>query len=121
LSLQARNALAYAEREHRKGITAKLEQLAKDGRCTVDECNKRLEAVGAIALSLDASGQPASSDVEKWIESRESVPAGTFWDEKTRTANVAMSLAEPSARQQLGSDEAAVTYARELMGLPAKK
>lgn len=122
LSLQARNALAYAEREHRKGITARLEKLRDDGQCTVDEFNKRLEGVTTISLSLDDSGQPASSDVEKWIESRETVPAGTFWDEATRTANVQrMSLVEPSERQTLGSEEAGVEYGRQLMGLAAKK
>jgi hypothetical protein len=118
LSLKANNALAYAEREHRRGITARLEQLAKDGRCTVDECNKHLEAIGTISLSLDDNGQPASSDVEKWIESRAAVPAGTFWDEATRTANVQrMSLVEPDARQTLGAEDAGVEYGRKLMGL----
>jgi hypothetical protein len=117
LSLKANNALAYAEREHRRGITARLEQLAKDGRCTVDECNKHLEAIGTISLSLDDNGQPASSDVEKWIDSRAAVPAGTFWDEATRTANVKMSLVEPETRQTLGNEEAGVQYGRQLMGL----
>ncbi len=120
MSLQVRNAVAYAEREHRKGITAKLQQLRDRGQCTIDECNKRLETVGTIALSLNDDGSPKLTDTEKWIEAREAVPAGTFWDEATRTARVkaqAMSLVQPGENQQLGSDEEAEKYARKLAGL----
>lgn len=119
MSLQARNALAYAEREHRKGIQNRIESLRDSGRCTVDEANKQLEGVSTIRLSLSEDGQPDLSDAEKWIASREPIPAGTFWDETTRTANQKrMSLVlNPAAHQQLNADDDAIAHARKLIGL----
>jgi hypothetical protein len=120
MSLQARNALAYAEREHRKGIQAAIETLRDSGRCTVAEATKQLEGVDTIRLSLNDDGSPLLCDAEKWIASRQSVPAGTFWDEATRTANQqaqAMSLVNPGSHQQLSGDAEAEQYARKLAGL----
>jgi len=91
LSLQARTSIAYAERRHREDVSKRLDQLLKTGRCTPAECKERATSIGSIKLSLDASGCPAESDVEKWISSREAVPAGTFFSEesKLRMASVA--------------------------------
>jgi hypothetical protein len=119
MSLQARNALAYAEREHRKGIQARIEKLRDEGRCTVDECNKHLEGVGTIRLSLDSDGSPELSDVEKWIDSRQAVPAGTFWSNEQKT-RMSTTVAEPAARMSLDHDDNAVQYGLELMGLAKK-
>lgn len=90
LSLQAQTALNYAERQHRNSIQTRLDVLAKTGRCTPDERNAKAGLLGAVKLSLTAEGQPEQGDLEKWIESRESVPAGTFWsdEQKTRASQV---------------------------------
>lgn len=108
MSLASRNALAYAEREHRKGIQSRLDSLRDSGRCTVDEHSKRRDGVAAVRLSLSEAGEPELSDLEKWIESREAVPQGTFYTPEQRTAATKrMALAEPGEHQQLEADEAA--------------
>lgn len=38
----------------------------------------------AVRLSLTRDGEPVASDVDKFIASREAVPEGTFWDDKSR-------------------------------------
>lgn len=121
MSLASRNALAYSEREHRKGIQSRLDTLRDQGRCTVDEHSKRMEGVAAIRLSLDDDGNPNLSDLEKWLDSREAVPAGTFWTPEMRTANATrLSIAEPGEHQRLGSDAEAEDYARKLAGVSKK-
>jgi hypothetical protein len=96
LSLEARGAIAWAERTHREQVTNRLRKLLDEGQCTPAEHKARSEHVAAIKLSLDASGQPAPSDLEKWIESREAVPRGTFWDPDTKTKKMSLtSVADP--------------------------
>lgn len=80
LSLETKQALAYGERAHREKIVARLDQLLEAGKCTPDEHAKQKPLVGAVKLSLNKDGEPETSSVESWIESRESVPKGTFWD-----------------------------------------
>jgi hypothetical protein len=105
MSLASRNALAYAERKHREDIGGRLSKLRDNGQCTVAEFDARSGGVGSIRLSLDSDGNPALSDLEKWIESRESVPRGTFWDAETRTRMQRLSIVEPPEHQRLESSE----------------
>ncbi len=86
MSLQARQALAYGERQHRATVQKDLDELLASGRCTPAEHKARQESIGAIKLSLDSDGNPTKSETESWIESRKPVPEGTFWssDEKLR-------------------------------------
>lgn len=91
LSLQARASIAWAERQHRGEISKRLMSLRDSGRCTPAEYDARKDLIQAVKLSLDASGSPSESDVEKWIASREAVPAGTFFEpgSRLRMASVA--------------------------------
>ncbi|MCI0333555.1 MAG: hypothetical protein L0228_10070 [Planctomycetes bacterium] len=98
MSLDAKRALAFAEKTHRGQIRNRLDALLANGRCTADEHTKRTPLVAAIKLSLDDKGEPTPDDLEKWIESREAVPAGTFWDDKAKTANqkrMSLEVAKP--------------------------
>lgn len=92
MSLQARAALAFGEKQHRKSINEQLDSLLRSGRCTPAEYNQQKQAVGAIKLSLDKSGNPRKSSVESWIESREACPKGTFWSEEQKLKATRMSV-----------------------------
>lgn len=96
----------YAENLHRDQIKAKLDDLLSKGRCTPKEHESQLASLGTVKLSLDNTGkQLGKSDVETFIGHRESVPQGTFWDDKTRTKM--STVVEPPAnmRSDLTSDE----------------
>lgn len=99
LSLEVRGTVAWAETKHRQDVSKRLRSLLDDGRCQPAEFKIREASTAAVKLSLDQSGQPLTSDLEKWIESREAVPKGTFWDPEQRTrlsaeaAPVPMSMA----------------------------
>jgi hypothetical protein len=84
-----------------------LRQLLDDGKCTPAEFKTRGNSVGAVRLSLDKSGKPAASELEKWIESREAVPRGTFWDAESKL-RMAASVAEPPSNMtgQMSDEEA---------------
>lgn len=89
-------AIAYAERQHRDSVKVRLKNLLDSGRCTPAEAAAKEPSVGVVKLSLDDKGNPEPSKLEEWIDSREAVPAGTFWDDKTRTANAQkLSLVPP--------------------------
>lgn len=77
---------AYAENQFRGGMTTKLNQLLKSGRCTPAEHREQSKAISVTRLSLTESGNPESTDVDTWIESRQAVPEGSFWspDEKLK-------------------------------------
>lgn len=105
MSLQARGAMAWAESQYRKDISARLKALSESGRCTPAELKSHDGKVTAIKLSLDASGQPAKSDLEKWIESREAVPKGTFWTSEQRLSLATVHEPPQAMRGELTQDE----------------
>lgn len=88
LDPRTKAAIAYAERQHQASVKTRLTALRDSGRCTPAEFAAKEPAVNVIKLSLDDSGKPDPSKLEDWLDSREAVPAGTFWDDATRTANV---------------------------------
>jgi hypothetical protein len=81
MSLAASNAI---RQQYRTSLQQRLQRLAKTGRCTDMECAARTAEIGTIKMSLAASGKPVRCELERWIRSREVVPAGTFWDETRR-------------------------------------
>ena len=81
MSLAASN---HIRQQYRTSLQQRLQRLAKTGRCTESECNDRLKDAGTIKLSIGASGKPVRCELERWIKSREVVPAGTFWSEARR-------------------------------------
>ena len=85
LSLRDKSAIAWAESKHREEVTNRLRSLLEDGRCQPAEYKARAGLTESIKLSLDGNGKLELSDLEKWIESREAVPKGTFWDATQRT------------------------------------
>lgn len=89
MSLQAKNALAFATNVHREQVNRELEQLAADGRCTPNELKQRQSALKVTKLSLSDQGVPKKGDIEKWIESRKACPKGTFWDSKQKLSLLA--------------------------------
>jgi hypothetical protein len=107
LSLEQRGAIAWAQETHQKQVASRLRQLLDDGKCTPAEFKTRGNSVGAVRLSLDKSGKPAASELEKWIESREAVPRGTFWDAESKL-RMAASVAEPPSNMtgQMSDEEA---------------
>ena len=85
----------FATRQHQERIAERLEKLLESGRCTPEEHGKHKAVIGTLKLSLDAEGKSLTpSAVEQWIESRETVPAGTFWDAEMRTKKMALTVAE---------------------------
>jgi hypothetical protein len=106
LSLEARGAIAWAEKTHREQVTGRLQKVLDQGQCTPAEFKTRQEQTPAIKLSLDSEGKPAQSDLEKWLDSRESVPKGTFWDSEQRT-RMSTTVEEPPAnmRGELTAEE----------------
>lgn len=118
---QGQIALAYAEGVHRKGVTDRLKGLIDSGRCTPPEFQSRSAEIGAVRLSLDTAGKPQSSDLEKWIESREAVPAGTFWDPETRLNAQRLSVAQPTVNTGELTREQVDELADWALGKPAKK
>lgn len=77
--------IAWAEKAHQKSIASRLSALLATGRCSPAEHEAKKPEVQAVRLSLDANGSESVSKLEAWIESRESIPADTFWDDKSKT------------------------------------
>src|SRR5690606_23292551 len=67
-----------------KELNQRLDNLLKTGRCSPAEADRHRKAISAVKLSLDRSGNPRTSDTEKWIADRESLPEGAVWDNTTR-------------------------------------
>ena len=108
LSLEQRGAIEWAQQTHRTQVTARLKKVFDDGQCTPAEFKVREAAPASIRLSLDASGKPASSTLEQWLESREAVPKGTFWTDEAKLRMSAASVADPPANMTgMMSDEEA--------------
>ncbi len=75
----------FQSKQHQTGVMTRLNLLLQEGRCTPVEHKDQQPHVGKISLSLNASGEHKPTHIEAWIESREAVPAGTFWDAEKRT------------------------------------
>ncbi len=75
----------FASNQHRAQVNIRLSTLLEQGRCTPAEYKDKIVQLKAIRLSLDTEGNHVPSQLESWIESRESVPEGTFWDSDRRT------------------------------------
>lgn len=91
MNLEAQAALKFGERAHRNEIKSRLTALRDSGRCTPAEFDAQTERVGAVKLSLDDDGNPATSSVEEWIDSRQAVPEGTFWDDEQKLKRLSVS------------------------------
>lgn len=85
LSLENKKWHAHADGEHRKTVARRLDALLETGRCEPPEHEARALEVKTIRLSLDTKGEHQPTVTESWIESREAVPAGTFWSSEART------------------------------------
>jgi hypothetical protein len=97
LSLETQKWRKRADIEHRKSIAKRLSVLLESGRCTPAEAKAKTLVVPKIRLSLDANGKELPSQLESWLESREAVPAGTFWDSTKRTRMAGLKeLPQPS-------------------------
>jgi hypothetical protein len=103
MSLETRAVIDHAQRQHRAAIGERLDRLCGDGRCTPFELKTWQEKLPAVRLSLDAAGKPEVSEVEQFIEHRNAVPRGTFWDDETRTRM--SSVIEPPDRMTKEPDE----------------
>lgn len=75
----------FQSKQHQTGVMSRLNLLLQEGRCTPPEHKEWAPQVGTIRLSLDDNGDHRPTRVESFIEHRESVPAGTFWDAAKRT------------------------------------
>ena len=75
----------FASNEHRKGVAVRLDALLEKGQCTPAEYKEKETTLKTVRLSLDSAGNHRLTPTESWIDSRESVPEGTFWDDKQRT------------------------------------
>lgn len=75
----------FQSKQHQTGVMTRLNLLLQEGQCTPVEHKDRLPQVGKISLSLNATGEHQPTNLEVWIESRESVPPGTYWDDSKRT------------------------------------
>jgi hypothetical protein len=96
----------FAERQHRDTLTKRLESLLDAGQCTPAEAEKFKGTIGTIKLSLDGTGkQLDKSTLETFIEHREAVPRGTFWDSATRTAKLSLEEVKPPRGMDRMSDE----------------
>lgn len=61
-------------------LVDRLDSLLKTGRCSPAEHNAQLRALNATRMSLAKDNSVVTGDSGKWIESREVVPEGAFWD-----------------------------------------
>lgn len=96
MSLEARTAFDYANRQFRLSLSQRIDDLLKEGKCTPVEAKERKETLASVRLSLDTkTGKPNRVSLEEWIESREPVPRGTFWDPETRTRMSQLTEAKP--------------------------
>mgnify|MGYP000851073888 FL=1 len=105
MSLQAKAAYNYADRQHRSGVQKKLKSLLEAGQCTPAEYRDWEQQARAVKLSLGANGEPTPSKVEEFIKSREAVPKGTFWSSETRTRMSAVVNPPAALRGDLTPEE----------------
>ena len=126
LSLENKRMNDFLSGNHRVGVMASLDECLGQGRCSPAEHAEHVKGVPAITLSLDDQGNHQLSAVEQFVEHRKQVPAGTFWDDKTRTAKMAADTAphpshvtDPEDVPKTKAEANAV--AREFLKKPALK
>jgi hypothetical protein len=99
MSLQVRNARAFAQSLYQRELIHQLEHLRDTGRMTDEEFRLQSAKVGAQRLSLDQYGKANEGEIEKWVNSRKPIPEGTFQTEtyrKNKQSQLArMSVAQP--------------------------
>lgn len=108
MSLEAKKWRLHADSQHRGAVAKRLSALLDSGRCTPAEHKSKEASLKAVRLSLNNEGEHEPGTLEAWIESREAVPAGTFWDPEVRTQRMALEAApHPDVvSQTLTRDEA---------------
>lgn len=124
LDPRTKAAIAYAERQHQDSVKLRLKNLLDSGRCTPAEFQAKEPGIGVIKLSLGTDNKPEASKVEEWIDSREAVPAGTFWTDQERLSKVTqLSLVAPPAHAAGGdlTDDEAEELANWAAGGKRKK
>ena len=90
MSLQAKNQIAYANRQYQTTVANQLQRLLEEGRCTPAEHSQKKPLLPAIKLSLNSSGEPELSKLEEWIQSRNAVPKGTFWSSEEKATKMSL-------------------------------
>lgn len=95
MSLAQRKVHEYAQQKHRDEVRTRLNRLFTRGQCTRVELDEQRARCEVIRLSLNSAGSPDQSDVERWIESREAIPKGTFWSKKVRTQRMSVQVEKP--------------------------
>lgn len=115
MSLAQRRVHEFAQTAHREKIRSRLNRLFVSGRCTRPELEEKRAQTEIVRLSLDSLGTPKASDVEKWIESRESLPKGTFWSKKVKAQRLSLSVESPPKRAGELSEEKAEKIAQRLL------
>jgi hypothetical protein len=108
----------FITKSHQTAVMSRLSLLLEKGQCTPAEFEARQEPVGAIRLSLNDQGEHTPTSVESWIESRESVPEGTFWDGETRTRMSKLVVAKhPAGTTDEETEESAQENADAILGV----
>lgn len=94
LSVEARGAIAWAEKLHRGNVATRLQTCLNEGRCTPAEHAEWVKQLPTIKLSLDNKNQPASSRLEFFLDDRDTVPKGTYWEPGSKL-RLALETADP--------------------------
>ena len=115
MSLAQRRVHEFAQTAHREKVRSRLNNLFVSGRCTRPELEEKRAQTEIVRLSLDSMGTPKASDVEKWIESREALPKGTFWTKKVKAQRLSLAVEEPPKRAGELSEEKAEKIAQRLL------
>lgn len=115
MSLAQRRVHEFAQTAHREKVRSRLNRLFMSGRCTRPELEEKRAQTEIVRLSLDSMGTPKASDVEKWIESREALPKGTFWSTKVKAQRLSLSVEEPPKRAGQLTEEKAEKIAQRLL------
>lgn len=94
----------YADKMFREKLTSRLNSLLETGRCTPYEHSQQVEAISLVRLSLNSDGDPRETRSSFWMESRESVPAGTFWSKEEKLKRLSSDPVEHPKDKVFGGD-----------------
>lgn len=116
LGLEVKRWRGHADKEHREKVGTRLSVLLDKGQCTPAEYRQQEAALGSVRLSLDSQGNHQPARIESWIESREAVPSGTFWDAEKRTRMSNLEVApHPQEVTGVETEESANEVADEVL------
>jgi len=105
MSALVRNSRAYAERAYHRELLGRLEGLRDSGKILDEEFSLYAAKVAAQRLSLDPYSKPKQGDVERFMQSRQVIPVGTFKTSTYRAGGgsklARMSVAEPKNPEAL--------------------